>query len=234
MHRRRVVGEVGSSCVKTVSGAAASSWRSTGTTIWHVSHSCFTTTTSPSGSAADDRVDDVMMCERTRGPSRDSRCDRRHVAQACRNTTLGRRNVRASGAHRTQLPHVDGMRVTFHGVRGRRRATATRSLRYGGNTSCVSVDVPGHEAGAVRPRHRAALLRPDAVGRRAVPRHVPAEPSALGPHPGPAVLQAAAARRRRRRHLRAGAGGRPLRSSRSSPTRSSRRCSRSTSRCSPA
>ena len=49
---------------------------------------------------------------------------------------------------------------------------------------------------AVRPRHRAALLRRVDALRRAVRRHLPAQPPALGPRAGTAVLQAAAAQRR--------------------------------------
>lgn len=36
------------------------------------------------------------------------------------------------------------MRVTFHGVRGSTPCHGRDIIRYGGNTSCVSVDVPGH------------------------------------------------------------------------------------------
>ena len=37
------------------------------------------------------------------------------------------------------------MRVTFHGVRGSTPCHSTEISRYGGNTSCVSVAVPGHD-----------------------------------------------------------------------------------------
>ncbi|MET0908850.1 MAG: MBL fold metallo-hydrolase [Ilumatobacteraceae bacterium] len=37
------------------------------------------------------------------------------------------------------------MRVTFHGVRGSTPCHGREIVRYGGNTSCVSVDVPGHK-----------------------------------------------------------------------------------------
>jgi len=37
------------------------------------------------------------------------------------------------------------MRVTFHGVRGSTPCHGDEIRRYGGNTSCVSVDVPGHD-----------------------------------------------------------------------------------------
>lgn len=35
--------------------------------------------------------------------------------------------------------------LTFHGVRGSTPCNGESTARYGGNTSCVSVDVPGHE-----------------------------------------------------------------------------------------
>ena len=56
--------------------------------------------------------------------------------------------------------------------------------------------VPGRATAAVRPRHRSALLRRVDHLRRALRGHVPAQPPALGPRSGPAVLQAAAAPRR--------------------------------------
>lgn len=37
------------------------------------------------------------------------------------------------------------MQVTFHGVRGSTPCDGDEIARYGGNTSCVSVDVPGHD-----------------------------------------------------------------------------------------
>src|SRR4051794_41177982 len=37
------------------------------------------------------------------------------------------------------------MRVTFHGVRGSTPCQSDEILRYGGNTSCVSVDAPGEQ-----------------------------------------------------------------------------------------
>lgn len=38
-----------------------------------------------------------------------------------------------------------GFDVTFHGVRGSTPCDGDEVARYGGNTSCVSVDVPGHD-----------------------------------------------------------------------------------------
>ncbi|MGZ4725916.1 MAG: hypothetical protein ACXV8L_17070, partial [Ilumatobacteraceae bacterium] len=37
------------------------------------------------------------------------------------------------------------MRVTFHGVRGSTPCQSDDIQRYGGNTSCVSVDAPGQQ-----------------------------------------------------------------------------------------
>lgn len=39
----------------------------------------------------------------------------------------------------------EGFQVTFHGVRGSTPCHGDEIARYGGNTSCVSVVVPGHE-----------------------------------------------------------------------------------------
>ena len=36
------------------------------------------------------------------------------------------------------------MRVTFHGVRGSTPCHGQEIVRYGGNTSCVALDIPGH------------------------------------------------------------------------------------------
>jgi phosphoribosyl 1,2-cyclic phosphodiesterase len=38
-----------------------------------------------------------------------------------------------------------GFDITFHGVRGSTPCNGDEIARYGGNTSCVSVDVPGHD-----------------------------------------------------------------------------------------
>jgi phosphoribosyl 1,2-cyclic phosphodiesterase len=38
-----------------------------------------------------------------------------------------------------------GFDITFHGVRGSTPCHGDEVARYGGNTSCVSVDVPGHD-----------------------------------------------------------------------------------------
>lgn len=38
-----------------------------------------------------------------------------------------------------------GFDVTFHGVRGSTPCDGEEVARYGGNTSCVSIDVPGHD-----------------------------------------------------------------------------------------
>lgn len=39
----------------------------------------------------------------------------------------------------------DGIGVTFHGVRGSTPCHSNSTLKYGGNTSCVSLDIPGHD-----------------------------------------------------------------------------------------
>ena len=57
------------------------------------------------------------------------------------------------------------MLVRFHGVRGSTPCHGDDIARYGGNTSCVSVDRRRRGPAAVRPRHRAALLRPRAAGQ---------------------------------------------------------------------
>jgi glyoxylase-like metal-dependent hydrolase (beta-lactamase superfamily II) len=38
-----------------------------------------------------------------------------------------------------------GFEITFHGVRGSTPCHGDSTARYGGNTSCVSVAVPGHD-----------------------------------------------------------------------------------------
>jgi phosphoribosyl 1,2-cyclic phosphodiesterase len=40
---------------------------------------------------------------------------------------------------------MGGMRLTFHGVRGSTPCHGDSIARYGGNTSCTSVEVPGHD-----------------------------------------------------------------------------------------
>ncbi len=229
VHRHRVIrGTTGSSCVKTVSCAVASSSRSTGTIILQVSHSCLTTTTIPSGSAVGD-VGDGHAWNVPRRPRRG--CDRRHVARTCErrrphDVTCGPSGDQSSpvAAHRRHARHLS-RRARFDPVpRSRHRALRREHVVRVGRRA-------GPQADRVRPRHGPALLRPDALGRRAALGHLSAEPSPLGSHPGSAVLQAAAAAtaptctstRRSRKAT--------SRSSRSSPTRSSRRCSRSTSRC---
>ena len=54
-----------------------------------------------------------------------------------------RRQVSASGT--TSLSEIDteGMRLTFHGVRGSTPCNGEEIRRYGGNTSCVEVSIPG-------------------------------------------------------------------------------------------
>ena len=79
------------------------------------------------------------------------------------------------------------LNVTFYGVRGSTPCSCEENRRYGGNTACVALDIPGSRADRPRPRHRPALL-----GRRtcprtaAVPRPRPRHAPALGPRAGPA------------------------------------------------
>lgn len=42
------------------------------------------------------------------------------------------------------MTHDDGFEVTFHGVRGSTPCHGPEIVRYGGNTSCVSIDIPGN------------------------------------------------------------------------------------------
>ncbi|HRE02070.1 MAG TPA: MBL fold metallo-hydrolase, partial [Ilumatobacteraceae bacterium] len=44
-----------------------------------------------------------------------------------------------------EVPLSDPIAVTFHGVRGSTPCNSPEITRYGGNTSCVSLDVPGHD-----------------------------------------------------------------------------------------
>ena len=98
----------------------------------------------------------------------------------------------------------------------------------------MSVDIPGADPILLDLGTGLRYFGRTVSDRRPVPRLVPRQPSPLGSHPGPAVLRPAADRggarddvRRRRRRT-----GDP--SSRSSPTPSSRRCSRSSCRYFPA
>ncbi len=96
------------------------------------------------------------------------------------------------------------VQVTFWGTRGSIAKAGPTTVRYGGNTSCVSVRTEAgtllvldcgtgiHELGQVLAERR----RP---GRRPPPHR--AHP--LGPHPGPAVLRADVPARQRVARLRA-------------------------------
>ena len=64
-------------------------------------------------------------------------CDNRHVALCLRRA--GRRRL---GCRPIDGPGFD---ITFHGVRGSTPCHGDDVVAYGGNTSCVSVDVPGHQ-----------------------------------------------------------------------------------------
>ena len=62
-------------------------------------------------------------------------------------------------------------------------------VRYGGNTSCVSVDVPGHKPVVFDLGTGLRYFGQTLFVRRAVVGDLSAEPPPLGSHPGPAVLQ---------------------------------------------
>ena len=230
-----VSGKSGSSCVYTVTAVAAASSRSTDFTEWHVAHSSLTTTTMPSGSTG--AVVEAGMT-RTYQPARRPRPTGRHAHAATNVTSLGLRKRSPddlSCVHRGFTEHRDrggrygadvSRRPRFDAVPRRRDRSVRRQHVVRVARGARSRPDP------VRPRHRAALLRADAAGRPAVPGHLPAQPPALGPHPGPARSSSrscgpAPTSRSTPRSSRATSP-----SATSSPTRSNRRCSRSTSRCS--
>ena len=105
-----------------------------------------------------------------------------------------------------QIGQSEALTVAFHGVRGSTPCHGDEIRRYGGNTSSVSLTRARERSDPVRPRHGRALLRPRPSGRPVVQGLVPAEPPALGPHAGSAVLHAAAPCRVRARRVRAVAG----------------------------
>ena len=116
----------------------------------------------------------------------------------------------------SRCPRVDALsRARDHEVRRQHVVRVARHRRRGPDP--------------VRPRYRSALLRRHAPVGLGIQRHVPAEPPALGSHPGIAVLRADAAGRVDRLDVRPGPGRWTHGRARSSRTRSSRRCSRSTS-----
>ena len=126
------------------------------------------------------------------------------------------------------------MKVTFHGVRGSTPCQSDDIRRYGGNTSCVSIEAPGQDP----------LLLDMGTGLRYYGKKVPtdrpfrgqlpAHPSPLGSRAGSAVLRAAVERGRLSRCLRPGARRWSHRSTRSSRARSVRHFSRSASTSCPA
>jgi len=77
--------------------------------------------------------------------------DRQRISLSClpriRESAVGSRRPRASnvqriGNSRTRDTAGAVMNVTFHGVRGSTPCHGSEILEYGGNTSCVSIDVP--------------------------------------------------------------------------------------------
>ncbi len=103
-----------------------------------------------------------------------------------------------------------GLRVGFHGVRGSTPCEGPQYARYGGHSSCVSVERRRPAADRVRSRHRARRVRRPARAVR-VPRNGPAHAPALGPHAGPAVLRAVAQPGVDARHPRSAPGRRAAR-----------------------
>ena len=68
-------------------------------------------------------------------------CDGRHPGRRLHADACGTYGSVTSGARGVGDEHV----VTFHGVRGSTPCHGDEIARYGGNTSCVSVDVPGED-----------------------------------------------------------------------------------------
>ena len=113
-------------------------------------------------------------------------------------------------------PMSGGMKVTFHGVRGSTPCDGPQLARYGGNTSCVAVEVEGQapivfDLGTGLRNFGLVAPRGHDVRGPGLPRHGPAEPPALGPRAGPAVLRAAAPAGQHVRRVRPAAGRRPAR-----------------------
>ena len=126
------------------------------------------------------------------------------------------------------------LNVSFFGVRGSTPSPCDENRRYGGNTSCVALEAPGHDPDRPRPRHRSPVLgrdpRPVAPVRRLGAPH----PHPLGPRAGPAVLHARAAAGRPLRRLRPAAARRGLARGGLQRARCARRSSRSPPRSSSA
>ena len=150
---------------------------------------------------AEDREHDATLEQLARGPARPShrwgsRVSRRqpaHRASAGRSvmdldrterpiglpTPLGDRGHTTSQARGSALPwrHVAGgntlLNVTFYGVRGSTPTPCEANRRYGGNTSCVALEVARHRAHRPRPRHRPEVLGRDPAQRRNLPRSRP-------------------------------------------------------------
>ena len=84
--------------------------------------------------------------------------------------------------------------VTFYGVRGSCPCSGDRYRRYGGNTSCLLIDIEGDEPLIVDLGTGAralgdVLLGRNAGSRRALTGDRPLDPSPLRPHPRSAVLR---------------------------------------------
>ena len=86
------------------------------------------------------------------------------------------------------------LNVTFFGVRGSTPCPCDENRRYGGNTSCVALDAPGHDPIVLDLGTGLALLGQHPAHRRVVPGLGPGHPHALGPRAGAAVLRARSSR----------------------------------------
>ena len=94
-------------------------------------------------------------------------------------------NVRANtGGRGDQL-----LNVTFFGVRGSTPCPCDANRRYGGNTSCVALEAPGHDPIVLDLGTGLRFWGETQPARRHVPRLRARHPHPLGPRAGPAVLR---------------------------------------------
>ena len=100
------------------------------------------------------------------------------------------------------------MRVTFHGVRGSTPCQSDDIRRYGGNTSCVSVDARGQDPLLLDLGTGLRYYGKRVPDRHVVPWQLPAHALALGSCAGSSILHAAATRRVQPRRVRAEPGRR--------------------------
>ena len=100
------------------------------------------------------------------------------------------------------------LNVTFHGVRGSTPCSCESNRRYGGNTACVAIEIPGSEPVVLDLgtglRFFGETQPLDGTFRGSCARH----PPPLGPRAGPAVLRPDQPPGRAARHLRPAPGRR--------------------------